>query len=561
MHVVVNKSKQGKKIYSSILLCQSYREGKKVKKRTIANLSNCTPSEISAIKLALQYKDDLGALGSIKESVNIQEGLSVGAVWTVYQVARELGIAKALGTNFEGKLALWQIISRVIDQGSRLSSTRLANLHASCETLDLQRGFDENNLYDNLKWLSQHQEQIEQNVFKFRRGRDKPKLFLYDVTSSYLKEDQNYFGAYGYNRDKKKGKKQIVVGLLCAEEGNPVSTEVFAGNTTDPQTFLSQVEKVAKRFECHEVTFVGDRGMIETTQIKDLTTKTFHYITAITKVRIEALIKKDVFQLELFDENIREIAVKDIRYILKRNPARAAEISETRFSKRNCIEKFIKKKNLYLEKHSRAKSLVAIKDVQEKVKKLRLNQWLKVIENDRKLILEEDEQILKKESELDGCYAIKTDLPQEMADKHIIHDRYKDLAYVEKAFRDSKTVLLEMRPVFVRTKDSTRGHILIVMLSYMIIKKLREAWAQIDMKVAEGIKHLATLCSMKINVKGHGDCLRIPRPREESQKLLKALNVQLPRALPVRKVKVVTRKNLHKRRNLSKKQWIATAAH
>lgn len=553
MHVVINKSKQGKKIYSSILLCQSYREGKKVRKRTIANLSKCTPSEIFAIKLALQHKDDLGALGSIKESVNIQEGLSVGAVWTVYQVARGLGIEKALGSNFEGKLALWQIISRVIDQGSRLSSTRLANLHASCETLDLQRGFDENNLYDNLKWLSQHQEQIEQSIFKFRRGNDKPKLFLYDVTSSYLEGNQNYFGAYGYNRDKKKGKKQIVIGLLCDEEGNPVSTEVFAGNTTDPQTFLSQVEKVAKRFECQEVTFVGDRGMIKTAQVEDLTTKNFHYITAITKAQIEALIKKDVFQLELFDENICEINEKAVRYILKQNPMRAAEISETRSSKRKYIEKFIEKKNLYLEEHSRAKSSVATKDVQEKINKLKLNQWLKVIESNRKLSLEEDAQILKKESELDGCYAIKTDIPQKIADKHVIHNRYKDLAYVEKAFRDSKTVSLEMRPVFVRTKDSTRGHVLIVMLSYMIIKKLREAWAQIDMTVAEGLKHLATLCSMQISIKGHGDCLKIPKPREESQELLKALNVQLPRALPARKVKVVTRKNLQTRRNLSKK--------
>jgi transposase len=553
MYIVVNKSKHGKKIYSSILLCQSYREGKKVRRQTIANLSSCTSEEISAIRLALQHKDDLGALGSVKESVNIQEGLSVGAVWAVYQVARELGIEKALGSSFDGKLALWQIMSRVIDQGSRLSSTRLANLHASCETLGFQRGFDENNLYDNLKWLSEHQEKIEKSIFEFRRGNDKPKLFLYDVTSSYLEGDKNYFGAYGYNRDKKKGKKQIVIGLLCDEKGVPVSTEVFSGNTTDPQTVLSQIEKVAKRFECQEVTFVGDRGMIKTTQINDLTAEKFHYITAITKIQINTLIKTNIFQLELFDEDLCEIAVENIRYILKRNPVRAAEISETRRSKRQCIEEFVEKKNLYLIEHSRAAISVAAKDVQEKIKKLKLTQWLRVLEGDRNLILEENTQMLKEESELDGCYVIKTDLLQETADKHTIHDRYKDLAYVEKAFRDSKTVSLEMRPIFVRTKDSTQGHILVVMLSYMIIKKLREAWARLDMTVAEGLKHLTTLCSMQINIKGHGSCLKIPKPREKSQELLEALGIQLPKVLPARKVNVVTRKKLQKRRKPSEK--------
>jgi hypothetical protein len=316
MHVVTNKSapKNSKKIYQSVLLRESYREGGKVKKRTIANLSGCKPEEIAAIKLALKHKDDLAEIGSLK-SVELQEGLSVGAVWTVYQMAKRTGIEKSLGKEFAAKLAIWQVIARVIEQGSRLSAVRLAQTQAACDVLDIRRGFDENDLYDNLKWLADNQEKIEDTLFSVRRGKTKPEIFLYDVTSSYLEGTKNYFGKYGYNRDGKKGKQQIVIGLLCDESGEPVSTEVFAGNTKDTQTFASQVKKAAERFGCERVTFVGDRGMIKIPQIKDLP-KGFHYITAITKPQINSLMDKGVIQIGLFDEDLFEIEDNDIRYIL-----------------------------------------------------------------------------------------------------------------------------------------------------------------------------------------------------------------------------------------------------
>jgi len=171
MHVVENISpaRKSKKIYRSILLRESYREGGKVKKRTIANLSNCKPGEIAAIKLALKHKDNLSELGSLKESVTLQEGLSVGAIWTVYQIAKRVGIERALGASFAGKLAMWQVIARVIEQGSRLSAVRLAQTHAACDVLDIQRGFDENDLYENLSWVADNQEKIEKVLFSVRR--------------------------------------------------------------------------------------------------------------------------------------------------------------------------------------------------------------------------------------------------------------------------------------------------------------------------------------------------------------------------------------------------------
>ena len=184
-------------------------------------------------------------------------------MWTVHATARRLGIEKALGAGFAGQLAQWQILARVLDQGSRLSAVRLAQVHAACDVLGIRRGFDENDLYANLTWLSEHQQAIEDRLFAARRRQRTPQLFLYDVTRSDLEGEENADGAYGYNRDGKQGKKQIVIGLWCDEHGEPVSTEVFRGHTQDPQTFAAQVKKARQRFGCERVTLVGDRGMIK----------------------------------------------------------------------------------------------------------------------------------------------------------------------------------------------------------------------------------------------------------------------------------------------------------
>jgi hypothetical protein len=497
----------------------------------------------------LKHKEDLTALGSLKESVELEEGLSVGAVWAVYQVGKGLGIEKALGTEFEGKLAFWQVMARVIDQGSRLSAVRLAQTHGACDVLEMRRGFDENDLYDNLRWLAEHQEEIERRLFVFRRGKAKPRLFLYDVTSSYLEGERNYFGEYGYSRDGKRGKQQIVIGLLCDEDGDPVAVEVFSGNTQDTRTFASQVKKVAEDLGCEGVTFVGDRGMIKSTQIENLP-EGFHYITAITKPQIEGLMKRGLIQFGLFDEKVCEVEEGGIRYILRRNPVRMEEMEKSRLSKRRSLEEFVKEKNGYLSEHPRAKVSTAVEKVKSKVKLLRQEKWLSVKAQDRQLSLEQNDAELEEESLLDGCYVIKTDLAKDVADKQLIHDRYKDLAEVEKAFRDCKTAILEVRPVFVRSEESTRGHVLVVMLAYMIIRKLRGAWATLDLTVEEGLKQLSTLCSMKIIVKDHGSCLKIPRPRQTSRELLKALDVRMPMVLPHREVHVVTRKKLPEQRRM-----------
>ena len=459
--------------YRCILLRETYRQGGKVKNRTLANLSHCTSGEIEAIRLAWAHKSDLTVLGSLSEAVEVREGLSIGAAWLVYQVARRLGIERALGTQRAGKMALWQVMARVIDQGSRLSAVRLAQTHAACDILGLQRGFDENDLYENLGWLAGHQRAIEKRLFAARG--QKPMIFFYDVTSSYLEGECNELATWGYNRDKKAGKRQIVIGLLCDEAGEPVATEVFQGNTLDFATLGLQVRKIADVFGGQQVTLVGDRGMIKGGQIEELVQAGFHYITALTQGQIRALLRQGVLHLETFGESLREVTQAGIRYVLRRNPQRAAELATTRRAKQERLERELTKQNRYLAEHPRARVDTALKSIQNQLVRLRLEKWLRVRVEGRQLQLQEDSAALAAESRLDGCYVLKSDLTPAVADLHTIHDRYKELAEVERAFRTCKTGHLEVRPVYVRTEESTRGHVLVVMLAYLIVRYLRRA--------------------------------------------------------------------------------------
>jgi len=496
--------------------------------------------------LALKYKHDLTALCSIKDTVSLGLGKSVGAVWTLYQVAKRLGIERALSSTREGNLALWQVISRVINKSSRLGAVRLAGEHACSEILGLS-GFNEDNLYDNLDWLCEHQASIEKRLFKNRSAHTETQLFLYDVTSSYFEGDCNELSDWGYNRDKKRGKKQIVIGLLCDADGIPVSVEVFPGNTGDVSTLSSQIHKLSQRFGCSRVTMVGDRGMIKSAQVVAIKEAGFHYITAISKAEIESLVKRGVIQLDLFDDKLLEVEDKGVRYVLRRNPKRAEEIADNRLDKRSSMERLVEAKNEYLSEHPGASVEIALRDVNAKIKKLLVSKWLKVFSRDRELYLEIDEEALLHESRYDGCYVLKTDLPQDVASKEVVHERYKDLAQVENAFRTMKTAHLEVRPVHLRLAERTRAHVFFVMLAYMLTQELKKCWKGLNVTVEAGIASLSSLCGTGIMIKGVHRCLQIPEPRASVKKLLDSAKIILPEVLPIRGIKVTTKKNLAKR--------------
>ena len=540
------------KTYTRHLLRETYRENGKVQHRTLANLSRCKPEEVEAIRLALKHKGDLGRIlaSAIEGGPELKQGPSVGAVWVLAQLARELGLVAALGSNREGKLALWQVIARVLDQGSRLSAVRLAGGHAVGAALGMV-GFDEDDLYDNLDWLADHQADIERRLFARREAASAPDVFLYDVTSTYLEGEHNALAAFGYNRDRKSGKRQIVIGLLADADGRPLSIEVFPGNTSDVKTFSSQLNKAAARFGAERVTFVGDRGMIKAPQRAEIAAAGFHYITAITKAQIDALIAAGVVQMDLFEETLAEVEGLDgERYVLRRNPARAAELAASRADKLKTLRAAAEAADAYLNEHPKAAAKTQLARLKDRAHTLGLDKFVQLAEQERRVFVAVDEAALTEAARLDGCYALRTDLAKTVVAKEIVHARYKDLAQVEWAFRDSKTVQLEMRPVYLRDENRTRGHALVVMLAYLMTQALRQRWRDIDLTVQEGLDRLASLCLIEVIIGGRAAYHRVPTPRDDVRRLFEAADVAVPAALPLAPARVATKQNLPQRRKV-----------
>ena len=546
MYLDTSTIKKNGKSYTRHLLRTSFRENGKVKHKTIANLSNCSDDEIGAIKLALKHKNDLSSIENTND-IRTVLGKRFGAVWLISLLAKRLGITQALGKDRNGKLALCQVIARIIDQGSRLSAVRFAQRHAVCELLDIDK-LDEDDLYDNLSWLSDHQEEIEKKLFKLRYLNTIPTLFLYDVTSSYLEGTCNQLSDWGYNRDKKRGKKQIVVGLLVGPDGLPVAVRVFEGNTNDTQTVSDQVRILAERFGVKQVTLVGDRGMLKGPQI-DRLPDDFRYITAITKPQILTMLEKNVIQYELFTEVICEIEDNGLRYVLRRNPMRAKQIAENRQSKFEAIEAMVRACNTYLAEHSRARVEAASKKIKAKIKKLKIENWLNTNAQQRVISIERDQSAFEQEALLDGCYVIKSDVSQSVAKTQTLHDRYCELENVERAFRTMKTAHLELRPVFVRKEKSTRGHVFVVMLALLLQRELECCWRELDITVEEGIDELAAIHLEEVRV-GSTRIELIPTPNELGRQLLEKAHIALPSAFPSKTADVHTKKKLSSERKI-----------
>jgi transposase len=290
-----------------------------------------------------------------------------------------------------------------------LSAVRWARDHAVKAVLGLNR-FDEDDLYDALDWAASQQERIEQHLYQdyVRRVGQTPTLVLYDVTSSYLEGEQNELGAFGYNRDGKKGKKQIVIGLLTAKDGEPLSIEVFAGNTTDPETFAAQVDKLTQRFGIKEVVLVGDRGMIKAKGKAYLKPPHFRYITALTDPQVRKLIKQDVVQADLFDEQVVEVQHDGKRLILRRDPATQRKERHRREDKLRRLSALVGERNDFVARSNRAKPEAGLRKLEQWARRHKLCAFVDLTLEERKLELQLDEQGKRDAALLDGCYCIES---------------------------------------------------------------------------------------------------------------------------------------------------------
>lgn len=518
-------TKKGKQ-YRCFLLTESYRDEKGIpRNKTLLNITSWGEEKIEALKQLLKGK----TLSSVKDVIT-ESGKAIGALHLFKKIAEEMGIVKAVDNKNMSRYLLLLVIGRILTQGSRLKLLEWSQTQEVKEVLGIDpQTLTTDDLYETLDYLSDHQDEIEQRLFRIRcqQKGTMPRIYLYDVTSSYLEGEQNELASFGYNRDKKKGKKQIAIGLLTDEKGYPIAVRVFTGNTQDTKTVHTQITKLSASFGVKEVIFVGDKGMVKTAQIEDLDTFGFRYITSITKPQIQTLLKKGILQLSLFEETLSEVedTEEGIRYVFRRNPVRAEEIRKTREEKAARLGSIIAKQNEYLFHHPKAKAEIVQKKLLDIAEKY--GSFIFIGFKGRVFSMSIDQKMLEDEQSLDGCYVIKTDCLEKDLTPEIIHSRYKDLKYVESAFRTIKTGFLEIRPIYVRRETRTRGHVFVTMLAYLLMNEFAKRTKDIEGTLSHKVDSLDKVQTVFITV-ANQTIKRVPQQSPFIQSLLTSCNLTLP---------------------------------
>lgn len=517
----------------AVLLRESFREGSKVKNRTLANLSKWKPERVEALKRAL--RGDFDGLRPLSE---FQVDRVFGLLYALKRLADRIGIPKALGKSTMGRLALFLVLARVAHQGSRYSAVRWAKEHCVAEILGLE-SFDENHLYAALDWLACNQQEIEQRLYKdyVKRSGSPPVLVLYDVTSSYLEGECNELAAYGYNRDKKRGKTQLVIGLLTADDGEPLAVRVFRGNTSDPQTVEEQIRTLKAAFGIDDVIFVGDRGMVKTKGKEMLHAEGFKYITALTNSQVRKLLQQQVMQIGLFDTEVCEVKHGSVRLILRKNPATAEKERRRRNNKLDKLIHLVTERNDFVRQSKRADPEAGLRRFEAWSVRYKISNWVHLELEDRLLKVTVDEVAKADAALLDGCYVIETDVDSYLMAPETVHQRYRDLHVVERNFRRIKTGLLEIRPVYVRKSDRTRGHVFATMLALKIVREAERllktelpgtAHEIHPITVQDALNSLSRVCLLSCAT-DRGTIFQLPKLDERQNTIFNALNIRPPK--------------------------------
>lgn len=516
----------------AILLREAYREAGKVKNRTLANLTRWKPDRIEALRRALKGEFD-GLAGAL------QSGEIFGVLFALKHLADERGIARALGKSKEATLALFLVLARLAHGGSRLSAVRWAR-HQAVEDLLGLSSFAEEDLYAALEWLATEQTRIETRLYEsyLKRSDQPPALVLYDVTSSYLEGEHNELAAYGYSRDGKRGKKQIVVGLLTAADGEPLAVRVFQGNTADPSTLLTQISVLKAQFKVPDVVVVGDRGMVKATGKAALGEEGFKYLTALTNAQVRRLLKESILQPELFDTDLAEVEYQGKRLIVRRNEAVRARERHRRQDKLARLRAKIDQRNTFVNQHPRAKAQAGLDQLQGWVKQHKLSPFVALSLEGRTLTYRLEEAALAQSVLLDGCYTLETDVSATQMDAATLDARYRDLQRVERNFRTLKTGFLEVRPLFLRNAQRTKGHVLVAMLALKVTRlfeyKLQQAYGTTAedphaLTLEEALLALSRITYLYYEANGQR-FVRLPQLDALQTCLFKALGLRFPRS-------------------------------
>ena len=471
----------------AVLLRESYREGDQVKKRTLANLSKLPDDIIDNLKLALK-----GATLSMTEGIpahfEVIRSLPHGHVMAILETIKKLGLDKIISEKSSRirNLVVAMIVARIINPKSKLATARGFNSETCSQSLgqllDLEKA-DEDELYNALDWLLEKQEKIEKHLAI--KHLESGTLVLYDVTSTYLEGNGCELGKYGYNRDKKKGKTQIVFGLLCSAKGCPIAVEVFEGNTSDGATLSGQIEKVRKGWGIENVVWVSDRGILTNSKIKELVKpiEGLDYITGLTKPQIRKLAEVEVIQLGLFEQvNLVEFESEDYpdeRLIACRNPFIA---QKNQLQIEALLEAVEKELDLIVQATQREKRALKGQDkialrVGKVLNQFKVNKYYNLEITEEGFSYQRKLELIAQETALDGVYVLRTSLESTLMDAATTVKAYKSLSQVEEAFRCYKSIDLKVRPIYHYKGDRVKAHIFLCMLAYYVEWHLKQSLA------------------------------------------------------------------------------------
>jgi transposase len=463
----------------AILLRESYRVGKQVKKRTLANLSSLSMQQIEAIRAALRGEQ----WGPLASSFEVTASRPHGAVQAVSVAMQRLGFAALIGSKpcRERDLVLAMVASRIVAPQTKLATTRWWHTSTLAEQFDVAAA-DEQDLYAAMDWLLLRQDIIQKKLAV--RHLNSGGLVLYDLSSSYFEGTCCPLAKRGYNRDGKHGMLQVNYGLLTDARGCPVAVSVHEGNTADSTTFLPEVRRLRTNFGIECMVMVGDRGMISQKAIAEMRdSEEIGWITALKSASIRTLIEQKQLQLGLFDErNLIELSSPDYpgeRLVACRNP----ELAKLRAHKREALLAATEKNLEPIRARVAAGKLAGMDVIGVRVGKV-INQYkvakhFELVIDERSFSFRRKPDSIATEAALDGLYIIRTSVPATQMEAADCVRNYKSLANVERAFRSIKTVDLKVRPIHHRLADRVRAHIFLCMLAYYVEWHLREAWREL----------------------------------------------------------------------------------
>jgi hypothetical protein len=469
----------------AILLRETWREGGKVKKRTLLNLTSWPAEHVEGLRILLKGGT---ALPPGEAPFSIMRSLPHGHVAAILGAIRATGLDRILGPegNRPRDLILAMIVNRIIAPGSKLATARLLDEPTACTSAGKVLGLgpiEASELYQALDWLLVRQPDVEKKLA--RKHLKGGCLVLYDVSSSYVEGRCCDLARFGYNRDGKKGKMQIVYGLLCAADGCPVAVEVFDGNTSDPKTLAAQIEKLKQRFSLDRVVLVGDRGMITDARIREeLQPAGLDWITALRAPAIQALAAEDgPLQMSLFDDrDMAEISAPDYpgeRLIVCRNRELATERARKRQALLEATEAELARIQAAVTRKRnplRGKAEIGLA-VGAVVGKHKMAKHFDLTIDDASFAFHRKQAEIAAEAALDGLYVIRTNLPEAAIGAADVVSAYKSLSQVERAFRALKSVDLNVRPIHHWLSGRVRAHVFLCMLSYYVEWHMRRALA------------------------------------------------------------------------------------